>query len=94
MIGRDAVSGGEPRNRTNIVHDLDRMPIVFSQEDEARWLDPDTPTEELLALLMPYPPEMMKGFEVDRSVGNGRLDDPLFVQPIPDGASLSAARSV
>lgn len=33
----------------------DRMPAVLAEDDEARWLDPDLPPAEALALLRPFP---------------------------------------
>jgi putative SOS response-associated peptidase YedK len=47
----------EPNALTAEVHN--RMPVILRQEDEARWLDPATPCDELPALMRPYPAEAM-----------------------------------
>jgi putative SOS response-associated peptidase YedK len=36
-----------------------RMPVILSPADYDVWLDPDTPADRLLALLRPYPSDLM-----------------------------------
>jgi putative SOS response-associated peptidase YedK len=47
-----------------------RMPVILSGEDAARWLDPEATLDALTALLEPCPPEPLEAFPVNRGVGN------------------------
>jgi putative SOS response-associated peptidase YedK len=62
----------------------DRMPVILDECDYARWLDPATPKEELLALLSPYPAAAMKAQPVNPRVNSSRHDDPECVATFID----------
>jgi len=64
----------------------DRMPVILGAEDEARWLDPATPQDELHALLAPAGPALVTR-PVSRNVNNARHDEPDCLDP-PEQASL------
>lgn len=59
----------------------DRMPVMLDREDGARWLKGRSPTE-LLALLRPYPGELMETFPVSDQVNKPGLDIPECVLPL------------
>lgn len=69
----------EPSPEVAPVHK--RMPVILEPDDEARWLDPEAPPEELLQLLRP-----LRGLEVrevseavnsSRNEGPELLDEPM-----------------
>jgi putative SOS response-associated peptidase YedK len=65
----------------------DRMPVILSApDDEARWLDPDAPADELHALLAPSGPALATR-PVSRAVNDARHDAPDCLDP-PEQASL------
>jgi len=43
-----------------------RMPVILASDDAGAWLDPDTPEEQLKALLRPYPAQAMAAEPVAR----------------------------
>jgi putative SOS response-associated peptidase YedK len=61
----------------------DRMPVVLAPDAWSAWLDPATPPARLAALLAPAPEESLVMHEVDRRVGNVRVDDPGLIAPAP-----------
>jgi putative SOS response-associated peptidase YedK len=49
----------------------DRMPVILSEKDEARWLDPELGKhEDILPLLVPYPSDGMECWEVSPYVNS------------------------
>jgi putative SOS response-associated peptidase YedK len=61
----------------------DRMPVILSQEEERRWLDPDMMEPERIAeLINPYRAEDMESHQVDRKVGNANNDSPDLINPL------------
>ena len=60
----------------------DRMPVIITPGDQAAWLDPAVPGQELAALLVPYPAEEIEAWPVDRRVSNARLEGPELIRPI------------
>jgi putative SOS response-associated peptidase YedK len=51
------------------------MPVIFTEEDEAKWLDPNlTETEELLPLLKQYPSDLMEVYNVSTAVNSPKND--------------------
>lgn len=60
----------------------DRMPAILLPEQEKLWISKDLPTKDALALLEPYPSEMMKAYEVSSRVNNVRNNDPELINPV------------
>ncbi len=61
----------------------DRMPTILRREDYDRWLDPSvTDTDQLSALLRPYPAEEMVAYPVGTLVNAPVNDRPECVQPL------------
>ncbi len=58
-----------------------RMPVIVAPEEYDRWLDPETPLEELKALLRPAPDDWLEAYPVSRRVNDPRADDPLVLEP-------------
>lgn len=50
----------------------DRMPVIVPEAAYAAWLDPATPPEALLALLVPFPAERMSARRVSARLNNSR----------------------
>ncbi|MEY2513424.1 MAG: hypothetical protein QOJ89_782 [bacterium] len=65
----------------------DRMPVILrAPHDEARWLDPEAPADELHALLVPSGPALTTR-AVSRAVNDAHHDAPDCLDP-PEQASL------
>ena len=57
----------------------DRMPVILDREDEAGWLDRETPGDELMAMLQPT--EELELTEVSEAVNSVREDGPHLLDP-------------
>lgn len=55
----------------------DRMPVILSPEDEIKWLNPETSSEDLISLLKPYPAEDMEAIPM-RSMPKKGDNESLF----------------
>ena len=61
----------------------DRMPVILDHDVESVWLDPDLDdTSALSDLLVPYPSDLMKAYEVSRIVNSAANDVPECIEPI------------
>ncbi len=61
----------------------DRMPAILTRESEAVWLDPRIhEPEDLLAVLKPYPSELMEYYPVSPAVNSPAVDKPSNIEPI------------
>ncbi|MDQ3583959.1 MAG: SOS response-associated peptidase [Pseudomonadota bacterium] len=61
----------------------DRMPVILEPHAYGPWLSTDiTDTEDLTQLLVPFPPENMKAYPVDRWVNNPRNEGAACVGPV------------
>jgi len=66
----------------------DRMPVILTPEQEALWIDPATPAEELRAVcLSPDGAPELQFRPVSRAVNDARYDGPECLDP-PEQASL------
>jgi putative SOS response-associated peptidase YedK len=59
----------------------ERMPVILSKEAEKTWLD-ETPINELVPLLKPYPAESMSAYPVSRLVNSPANDRPEVLEPV------------
>ena len=64
----------------------DRMPAIFSKEEERQWLDPKLTKEQALNLLIQYPSDDMYAYQVGDKVGNVRHNDPSLIEPLVNGS--------
>ncbi|RZJ79262.1 MAG: SOS response-associated peptidase [Chryseobacterium sp.] len=46
-----------------------RMPLIIADDQIDAWLDPNATREEIEKLMVPYPSELMKGYEVSQELG-------------------------
>lgn len=54
----------------------DRMPVILTAHSYERWLDPQTPPDELRWLLRPYPAAQMQSRRASRRVNSPRTEGP------------------
>jgi putative SOS response-associated peptidase YedK len=65
----------------------ERMPVILPREAWSVWLgETEAVAEELLALLRPYPAELMRVYPIGPRVGNVRNDDPGLLEPAASDA--------
>ncbi|MGQ9502305.1 MAG: SOS response-associated peptidase [Anaerolineae bacterium] len=70
-------------NANELIRPLhDRMPVILSKEAETYWLDPRTPTVELIRLLQTTSVEDMQGYEVSKKVNSSTYDTPECILPL------------
>jgi putative SOS response-associated peptidase YedK len=50
------------------------MPAILRPDDYAKWLDNDTRPKKLLALLKPYPTDLMETWPVDPMVNKATVE--------------------
>lgn len=60
----------------------DRMPVILSPADYERWLMPQTPPEQLQALMAPCPAEMLTAYPVSAALNSPREDGPHLIAPL------------
>ncbi len=62
-----------------------RMPVILRREDEEPWLNRNVSDPDLLdPLLVPYPADKMRAYEVDKRVGNVAFDDADCLREVSD----------
>lgn len=61
----------------------DRMPVMLTPDECAAWLQRDTPTDSLKALLQPFPDDQLEAYAVSTLVNHVDNDGPECVQPAP-----------
>jgi len=54
----------------------DRMPAILEVQDIKAWLDPGTEQKEVLAMLDPYPEDLMEAYPVSSMVNSSRNNSP------------------
>ena len=64
-------------------HIHDRMPLAVDPERWAAWLDPETPKDSLLGLLVPAQQGNLEAYPVSTAVGNVRNNGPQLIDPLP-----------
>ncbi len=66
-----------------------RMPAILLPEQEALWLDHTLPTKEVLALIQPYPEDLMEAYPVSPRVGKVANNDASLIEKyIPTQGTL------
>lgn len=66
----------DPSREVEPIHK--RMPVILRPDDEASWLDPDTPLEDLLGLMQPLPALDVR--EVSEAVNSSRNEGPELLE--------------
>jgi putative SOS response-associated peptidase YedK len=64
-------------------HIHDRMPLAVDPDRWAAWLDPETPKDSLLDLLVPAQQGNLEAYPVSTAVGNVRNNGPQLIDPLP-----------
>ena len=60
-----------------------RMPVILDPKQYNEWLESSLhSTEQLKALLKPFPPKEMEAYPISLLVNNPRHDSPLCIQPL------------
>lgn len=59
-----------------------RMPAILDPKDYALWLDPETPTKTLHALLRPASEALLTAYPVSTLVNSPTHDDPSLIAPL------------
>ena len=61
----------------------DRMPVILHRTDESKWLDPELiDLDSLVTLLIPYPSDLMKAYEVSTIVNSPKNDSPQCISQL------------
>ncbi|MGE0573012.1 MAG: SOS response-associated peptidase [Dehalococcoidia bacterium] len=60
----------------------DRMPVVLDDDDADRWLFPETPIDQLKALLRPADDSLLVMYPVSTRVNKPGPEDPSLVDPV------------
>ena len=58
-----------------------RMPLILSEEDEMKWLQPDLSYDEITALMQTYPAENMQGYAIKSDFLKKNPFDPTILEP-------------
>jgi putative SOS response-associated peptidase YedK len=66
----------------------DRMPLLVPAEQRSAWLDPRTPKDRLLDLLVPAQQTGLEAYPVSPAVSNVRNNGPELIEPLPVEESL------
>ena len=69
----------------------DRMPLLVPREQRSAWLDPSTPKDDVLDLLVPAQQTGLEAYPVSTKVGNVRNNGPELVEPLPVEETLLGA---
>jgi putative SOS response-associated peptidase YedK len=70
-----------------------RMPVILDAADYSRWLGEAAATsDELQALLKPFPAERMQAHPIGPRIGNVENDDAALIERLSSVASLTPAR--
>ena len=61
----------------------ERMPVIFTKENEEIWLDNHSSENALMQVLVPYPPDRMNHYPVSPSINNANMNVPSLIIPTP-----------
>src|SRR5256714_2016739 len=79
---------GAPNELCRPIHD--RMPVILPPAAWPLWLGgEDAGPTQLLALLPPYPAELMRAYPIGPAVGNVKNDEPRLLDPLPETAKAA-----
>jgi len=70
----------EANNFLTIYHD--RMPVILNQSDESKWLNYQTPSDELQSLLVPCAEDRLEAYEVSKLVNSPKNNSSECIQKI------------
>src|SRR6056297_1428209 len=58
-----------------------RSPVILSQSDELRWLNPETPLSYITQMLRPYNAELMNAYPIDNKISHPRASGRELIDP-------------
>lgn len=61
----------------------ERMPVIFSKEDEEIWLDNRSTEDDLMKILTPYPADKISHYPVSPRINNTNTNVPSLIIPTP-----------
>ncbi|MDD5184943.1 MAG: SOS response-associated peptidase [Paludibacter sp.] len=57
------------------IHNLKkRMPLILSDDDRMKWIDPGLKKEDIKSLIKPFPESKMTAFTISRTANNARMN--------------------
>jgi len=59
-----------------------RCPVILHPEEERTWLSNQTPLNDVLDLLKPYPAGQMNAYPIDRKIKNPRAEGRELIEPV------------
>jgi putative SOS response-associated peptidase YedK len=59
-----------------------RMPVILREQDEEAWLNPSLPLDAAQALLVPFPADRLRMYEVSAKVNSPGYNTPDVLQPV------------
>lgn len=68
-----------PNRDVEAIHD--RMPVIVAADDRDAWLDNETPSDDLAALLRPAPDGLLHSYAVSTAVNRPANDGPELIEP-------------
>jgi len=69
---------------TGIVASInERMPVIFTREQEEIWMDKHSTESDLIQLLKPYPGEKINHYPVSPRINNANTNVPSLIVPTP-----------
>ena len=84
-----AIVTGLPNPLTRPIHE--RMPVILPKPVWLLWLgEIEASPDEILALLSPYPAELMRTYPIGPAVGNVKNDEPGLLDPLASDAIAPA----
>lgn len=79
-IGSCTILTTEPNALLAPIHD--RMPVIIAPDQYDAWLDAETPTSDIRALLAPYPDRVMEAWAITLKVNDPESDDASVLAPL------------
>ena len=61
----------------------ERMPVIFTKDNEEIWLDNHSSENDLMKILVPYPPDQMNHYPVSPRINNANMNVPSLIIPTP-----------
>lgn len=61
----------------------ERMPVIFTREQEEIWMDKHSTEDDLINLLTPYPAEKINHYPVSPRINNANTNLPSLIVPTP-----------
>jgi putative SOS response-associated peptidase YedK len=80
----DTIITTDPNDLITYLSIHDRMPVILSPSDYARWLDPGDPDRLPVDLLRPFDEDLMRAWKVGPDVGNVKNDLPDLCEPVSE----------